>query len=57
MKKILSQLCVPLSEARVEALLKIQDAYPKIVIARTRHDTYQYEGIEIIDIVNWLIED
>ncbi len=39
----------------VESLLKIRDAYPKVLIARTKHDTYQYEGVKIIDIVNWLI--
>lgn len=39
----------------VEPLTKINDFYPKVVIARTRHLNYDYKGIKIIDIARFLL--
>ena len=38
-----------------EPLLKIYDAYPKMILARTHHEEYDYEGIRIVDLPSWLL--
>ena len=36
-------------------LLSVKDAYPKMILARTHQDNYDYEGIKICDLSNWLL--
>lgn len=40
----------------VSPLLSIRDAYPRILLARTGYEEYQYEGIRIIDLSQWLTD-
>ena len=42
-------------EREVSSLLQIKDAYPKLLLARTRHGMTDYEGIQIVDVADWLL--
>ena len=33
---------------------KIKDAYPRLLLARTRQPEYDYEGLRIVNLADWL---
>lgn len=41
-------------QREVSPLLRISDAYPKMVIARTYQPAWQHEGIQVVDAAEWL---
>ena len=42
-------------ERELAPLLAIRDAFPKVLIARTRHEAYTNEGVLILDMSRWLL--
>lgn len=61
-KNIYIQAAYDISEEKtfkreVDPLLQIKDAYPRMIIARTHQPSYQYEGINIIDAADWLLQE
>ena len=60
-EKIYIQVCDYLDNKKtfdreIAPLLSIKDAYPKMIIARTKHETSEYEGVSIVDAAKWLID-
>lgn len=39
----------------LDPLRRIRDAYPKCVIARTGHETTDWDGIKVVDLARWLM--
>ena len=42
-------------EREITPLRKIRDAYPKAIIAKTGHETTDWDGIKVIDLGRWLM--
>lgn len=43
------------TERELAPLLSVRDAFPKALIARTRHGPYTREGVLVLDLARWLL--
>ena len=43
-------------QREIDPLMKIKDNYPKMILARTHQEAYQHEGIQIMDVADWLLQ-
>ena len=58
-EKMYIQVCDDISgektlEREIDPLLRIRDAYPKMLLANTRHEEYDVQGVRVVDIARWL---
>ena len=42
-------------ERELAPLLSVRDAFPKVLIARSRHEPYTREGVLVLDLARWLL--
>ena len=43
------------TERELAPLLSVRDAFPKVLIARTRREPYTREGVLVRDLARWLL--
>ena len=58
-EQIYIQVCENLNDEKtlnreISPLLSIKDGYKKMIITRLNHEGYLQDGIEVIDIADWL---
>ena len=59
-EQIYIQVCENMNDEKtmnreISPLLSIKDGYKKMIITRLNHEGYLQDGIEVIDIADWLL--